>query len=246
MKRIQATAVAALFFLAILVLNACKNDETAQKSKATSTPAQAQAQEIAEATPSATALPSEPFKLTVNAATPGIITSPLLYGGFFEEINHAGDGGLYAEMISNRSFEENQGYPSEWVVINEGKGKGKIVLDDKVLLNKSQGHSLAFTITSAGDHNAVGISNRGYWGINLLKSSVYKLSFYAKGGADFKGGLHIRLETSDGKTVLAEDNIQQLKSGWQQYPFSLTANESSNPCFRKRHGGSSPTGFAWI
>src|SRR5207249_1815382 len=45
-------------------------------------------------------------KLTVDVDKPGITVSPVLYGIFFEEINRAGDGGLYAEMIQNRSFED--------------------------------------------------------------------------------------------------------------------------------------------
>ena len=48
----------------------------------------------------------EPARITVRADRPGAVISPALYGIFFEEINHAGDGGLYAEMIQNRSFEE--------------------------------------------------------------------------------------------------------------------------------------------
>ena len=44
--------------------------------------------------------------IEIDAAKPGAPVAPSLYGIFYEEINHAGDGGLYAEMIRNRSFEE--------------------------------------------------------------------------------------------------------------------------------------------
>ena len=47
-------------------------------------------------------------KISVQAGKPGPRISPLLYGIFFEEINRAGDGGLYAEMIQNRSFEDGR------------------------------------------------------------------------------------------------------------------------------------------
>jgi hypothetical protein len=43
--------------------------------------------------------------LSIDAAHPGIAVSPMLYGVFFEDVNRAGDGGLYAEMVQNRSFE---------------------------------------------------------------------------------------------------------------------------------------------
>ena len=49
--------------------------------------------------------------IKIDAAHPGAKISPLLYGIFFEEINRAGEGGIYAEMIQNRSFEDNMSFP---------------------------------------------------------------------------------------------------------------------------------------
>ena len=49
---------------------------------------------------------AEPANITVRVNEPGHKIAPSLYGIFFEEINHAGDGGLYAELIQNRSFDE--------------------------------------------------------------------------------------------------------------------------------------------
>ena len=54
----------------------------------------------------AAALHAGEAQLTIKADQPGTRISPLLYGIFFEEINRAGDGGIYAEMIQNRSFED--------------------------------------------------------------------------------------------------------------------------------------------
>jgi hypothetical protein len=47
-------------------------------------------------------------ELTVHMDQPGATVSPTLYGLFFEDINRAGDGGLYAELVQNRSFEDNE------------------------------------------------------------------------------------------------------------------------------------------
>ncbi len=52
--------------------------------------------------------------ITIDTANPGIQVSPTLYGAFFEDINRAGDGGIYAEMIQNRSFEDNNGFAIAW------------------------------------------------------------------------------------------------------------------------------------
>ena len=51
---------------------------------------------------------SVPVPVTLNVAEKGAPVSPSMYGVFFEEINHAGDGGLYAELVQNRSFEEHE------------------------------------------------------------------------------------------------------------------------------------------
>src|SRR5687768_1712628 len=63
-----------------------------------------------------------PAKLRVQADKPGHAVSPTLYGIFFEEINRAGDGGLYAEMIQNRSFEDSEKEPLAWTIEKAGDG----------------------------------------------------------------------------------------------------------------------------
>ena len=55
--------------------------------------------------------------VNVDAAHLGVTVSPRLYGIFFEEINHAGDGGLYAEMVQNRSFEDDAEKIPGWSAI---------------------------------------------------------------------------------------------------------------------------------
>lgn len=47
----------------------------------------------------------EPIRIDLSKK--GAVVSPNLYGIFFEEISHAGDGGLYAELVQNRGFEEH-------------------------------------------------------------------------------------------------------------------------------------------
>ena len=81
-----------------------------------------------------TAAPAQPAagplsaKLTVHVDRPGVKISPMLYGIFFEEINHAGDGGLYAELIRNRSFEDSD-KPEGWTLVADGEAKGEIPID---------------------------------------------------------------------------------------------------------------------
>ena len=63
-----------------------------------------------------------PRDCTSRRTSRGHAVSPMLYGIFFEEINRAGDGGLYAEMIQNRSFEDSEKEPSAWTIEKSGEG----------------------------------------------------------------------------------------------------------------------------
>ena len=141
--------------------------------------------------------------------------SPNLYGIFFEDINNAADGGLYAELIRNRSFEDNGKDAVDWTVSG-----GSYKLVTKGLLNKAQGHALELTFS--GGKNQI-VTNDGFWGINAVQGRQYKLSLWIKG--KFKGGLTARLVSADGKTVYAETPVEGKASGkWQK----LTAEMRSN------------------
>src|SRR5215211_3087259 len=73
--------------------------------------------------------------ITIHADQPGQAVSPLLYGIFFEEINRAGDGGLYAEMVQNRSFEDAD-EPVAWEI------DGSAMIDRDRPLNETNTQSL--------------------------------------------------------------------------------------------------------
>ena len=155
--------------------------------------------------------------LNVDIAQKGIEISPTLYGIFYEDINFASDGGLYAELIANRSFEEfaqGEGY----TLLSCWKHKGADI--DTVtegLLNEKQGHALKVETTDTGG----GIYNRGYWGINTVAGTQYKLSFWISPIQLPKGGeLPIRasLKSEDGK-VLGETQIKIQNSKIQDSKF---------------------------
>ena len=72
----------------------------------------------------------------VDASNPSVKVSPNLYGIFFEDINHAADGGLYAELISNRSFEDDDKNIPTWKTAAQEGAKINAQLINKGLLNK--------------------------------------------------------------------------------------------------------------
>ena len=74
--------------------------------------------------------------INVDASNPGIKVSPNLYGIFLEDINHAADGGLYAELISNRSFEDDDKNIPTWKTAAQEGAKINAQLINKGLTNR--------------------------------------------------------------------------------------------------------------
>ena len=153
----------------------------------------------------------------IDAAKRGPQISPYQYGLFFEEINHAGDGGLYAEMVKNRSFDEEL---SGWTAV----GGATIQIVRTGLLNDAQTAALRVNTQGATATDLKGVANEGYWGMAVVKDSTYHLSFYAKGDKGFAGQLTARLVSRDGKTILGTAVAEGQVSGeWNKLSVAIRA-----------------------
>jgi len=152
----------------------------------------------------------------LDAAQLGPQVSPMLYGIFYEDINHAADGGLYAELVRNRSFEDDAKGPAHW----NAKGNATLKLTDKNLLNKAQGKALEVTFTGEGD----GFNNEGFWGIPAVQGRTYRLSFWAKG--KLKGKLKAYLSCGCGKKAFAMTEFEgkRFTNKWTKYEATFTGN----------------------
>ncbi|MEP6750565.1 MAG: alpha-N-arabinofuranosidase, partial [Bacteroidota bacterium] len=129
--------------------------------------------------------------LTIDFTKQGASVSPMLYGLMTEEINHAYDGGLYAELIRNRIFKDNKTTPEAWSLVRTDSGsKAAIKLigsteenishDERGnAINGALSTSLRLTVEKAGGRT--GIANAGYWGIPVQPSTTYRASLYIKG-----------------------------------------------------------------
>lgn len=159
--------------------------------------------------------------INVDAGKPGVKVSPNLYGIFFEDINHAADGGLYAELISNRSFEDDEQNIPTWNTTAAEGARLQAQLVSKGLLNNAQGKALQLTIAATPAATA-SLCNEGFWGINSVQGRTYKLSFWAKG--NYKGTLKAQLTGKEGK-IYAETTVEaKLGKKWTKYTAELTAN----------------------
>jgi alpha-L-arabinofuranosidase len=167
---------------------------------------------------------AQSVRLTVQADKPGPRVSPTLYGIFFEEINLAGDGGLYAELVRNRSFEDSN-QPDHWSLLLGGTRKGRIAVDTEHPMSEKNSRSLKLTIGSEGD-GRVGVVNDGYYGVAVQKDAVYELSLAARSGDGFAGPLTVTLENADCRRVYAEAQIDGLTDQWKTFKLALTAGQS--------------------
>ena len=144
--------------------------------------------------------------------------SPLLYGLMTEEINYSYEGGLYGELIRNRSFKASTNEPAFWNTVSGAT----ISLDTSTPLNSSLNVSLKVNASSAGKEAPAGIANGGYWGIPVLPKTTYQISFYAKVANEGAGPLMVSLESADGQTKFASAKISGLTTEWKKFQTTLT------------------------
>jgi hypothetical protein len=110
-------------------------------------------------------------EMIVHAKNIGAVIQPTMYGLFFEDVNFAADGGLYAEMIKNRSFEYSQ-HLQGW------KSFGKVnILDDGPFDKNPYYVRLS---DSGHEHKHSGLENEGFFGIGIKGGETYRFSVWAR------------------------------------------------------------------
>lgn len=155
-----------------------------------------------------------PATIRVEGAAQGFLMPKTLHGIFFEEINRAGDGGLYAEMLANRSFEEHVEKMVEWHAWGT-----PAKLDKSLPLHANNQTSVKL----AGKG---GVVNKGFKGagIPLKEGATYKVSFWARSEAQAE--VVLKLESNDGKR-LAETRVMCNGTGWKSYDAEMSPSASA-------------------
>jgi alpha-L-arabinofuranosidase len=171
----------------------------------------------------------------VDVSHPGVAVAPIGRGQQIEEFNHQFEGGLYAQLISNPSFEEvdSKVLPralqwkdtplANWSLVKTGNSDGVLsgqTSAETRMLNDNQDHCLKLYVNSVAS-GPVGIANAGYWGIKLENNTKYKVSFWARKGSGFNGTLQARLEGNDGK-VYGQSEAFKPSEDWKHFTCELT------------------------
>lgn len=186
------------------------------------------------------------MNITVNADAPRVKVSPDLYGIFYEEINHAGEGGLYAEMVQNRDFEANQipegtdwrgnrvytkqGWSERkwvanelhgWELVAEGAARGSIRQESSEPMSEKNPHSMRLLAAAKGKR--IGVANGGFWGMNIRRGQTYDLVFHARTAGQERHDLTITLESVIGHRKYASKVVKRVGGPWKAYKCSLKA-----------------------
>ena len=161
--------------------------------------------------------------VTIQANQPGAVVSSNLFGIFFEEINFAGEGGIYAEMVRNRAFytATNANF---WSLVTTGTATGTMSVDPTQPLNTNIVNSLKLTM--AGGTGSVGAGNAGFWGMTFQAGATYNLNFFAMASNGFAGTITAQLESANGSTVYAQTNFGGLTTNWQRFSALLVSSSS--------------------
>jgi len=160
-------------------------------------------------------------KLTPNIGQSKSI-SDMLVGVFFEDINYAADGGLYAEMIQNRDFEyklsDKQGHDNNWNQKTAWSivGPGQFQIDSIHPIHPNNKYYARLKGEGI-------LRNIGYDGIPLNKGEGYDLSFFGRNAMGKGRRLKIRISTKDGK-ILDEKSLTIDSKNWKKYQLVFKSN----------------------
>jgi alpha-N-arabinofuranosidase len=154
--------------------------------------------------------------LQIDAGKVTGTVSPTLYGLMTEEINFSYEGGLYAELIRNRTFKANAQNPVFWSAV----GNTSLVLDTNQPFTAALPVSLKLPTRKASKSSPIGIANAGYWGIPVRPNTTYRASFYARGN-HFSGPLTVSLENTNGSTIFARATVSGISRDWKKYEVAL-------------------------
>ena len=170
----------------------------------------------AATTAAAPAAPTGPPVLKIDAGKVTGMVSPKLYGLMTEEINFSYEGGIYGELIRNRTFKSNLQNPVFWTNV----GDATLMIDSNQPLTAALNVSLKLDASKATKEAPAGIANGGYWGIPVRPNTTYQASFYAR-AEGFAGSVELVIESEDGKTVFASGWSAPLSGQWQKFEVPL-------------------------
>ena len=162
-----------------------------------------------------------PVQITIDPQ-PGHAVPRALHGLFFEDINYGADGGLYAELVQNRSFEHAQSLHA-WTQVSR-EAQGTLAVFGENPYDPRNPHFLRLEVQAPG--KGFGAANEGWDGIVLDAGANYIVSLLARQAAG-QGELTVRLVNEAG-TSLGETTILKIGKDWKRYETTIKASAKAD------------------
>jgi len=172
-----------------------------------------------------------PFSSSAQTTPGSKPISPDLFGIFFEDINYAADGGLYAELVQNRSFEytpsDHGGWDplTSWEYLHEGFAMGRVSVESVAPLHANNPHYVELRIENPFQ-KGLGLKNVGFDGIPVKAGEKYDFSLWARVKSGAAVPLLVQLRDAKG-AVLAETTLPVPAADWQQYRATLVPSATA-------------------
>jgi alpha-N-arabinofuranosidase len=162
---------------------------------------------------------------TIQADRPIAKVSPMLYGLMTEEINFSYDGGIYGELVRDRTPSSSWDALNSWPVVAQGNAQVNDAVDQTTGPSAALTRSLRVTVSAATADAPAGVENSGYWGIPVRPNTVYTGSFYAKSDTT---GLPVTVSLQNDQTgaVAATATVAGLTGEWKQYNWTLKTGDA--------------------
>jgi alpha-L-arabinofuranosidase len=157
--------------------------------------------------------------LVVKADKPVADIQPTMWGIFFEDINFAADGGIYAELVKNRSFEFKKPLMG-WKEIKEGGANGELLVINRETDNPANPRFLHIKATAS--EGAYGLRNEGFRGMGVKKDNQYNFSILAR---NVEGNVKLKIELTDTSgNKIGEASLGNFTNEWAKYSVSFKAS----------------------
>ncbi len=163
--------------------------------------------------------------LSIQVDHPTASVSPTFYGLMTEEINYSYEGGLYGELIRDRTPTRTWDATRVWPMVARGDSTVNVSIDESDGPSSAQPRSLRVTVSKASAVSPAGVENGGHWGIPVRPNTQYTGSFYAKSDT---AGIPVTVTLQNDQTGVAAASVvvPGLTKEWKQYSYTLHTAET--------------------
>jgi alpha-N-arabinofuranosidase len=158
--------------------------------------------------------------LQIHVDRPTHAVSPTLYGLMTEEINFSYDGGLYAEMVRDRTMGNDWQSLAHWTMVSYGNSAVDISVDAHSGPSQAIPRSLKVHVTTASDTAPAGVQNDGFWGMAVRPNTTYTGSFYARSDTP-DAPVTVTLLNDQTGVKSATATVTGIGAEWKHFTFTL-------------------------